>query len=68
MRSILLLFVIAAVGFIVILQKKNAPEGTRAKAAESQLIGKHNAMKHAPDKIRVVAQNVVASREETEAP
>jgi hypothetical protein len=70
MRSILVLFAIASLGFIVILQKKDAPEGTgtKAKAVESKLIGQHNWMKHSPDKIRVVAQNVVQSRKEIEAP
>jgi len=68
MRSILVLFAIAAIGFIVILQKKDAPEGTGAKAAKSQLVGQHNWMKQSPDKTRVVAQNVVQLHGEIEAP
>ena len=70
MRSILVLFAIASIGFIVILQKKDAPErsGTKAKAAESQLVGQHNWMKHSLDKSRAVAQNVAQSRKEIEVP
>jgi hypothetical protein len=60
MRSILTLFVIAALGFLFILQKKDAPEPTLAKKQPTELnkVSQHNWMKHAIDKNRVVAQNV----------
>jgi hypothetical protein len=70
MRSIMVLFAIAALGFIVILQKKDAPAGTgtKAKAVESKLLGQHNWMKQPLDKTRAVAQNIVQSPKEIEAP
>jgi hypothetical protein len=60
MRSILTLFVIAALGFLFILQKKDGPEATSTKKQPTELIklSQHNWMKHAIDKNRVVAQNV----------
>ena len=59
MRSILTLFVIAALGFLFILQKKDAPEPVLAKKQPTELnkVIQHNWMKHAIDKGRVVAQN-----------
>jgi hypothetical protein len=65
MRSILTLFVIAALGFLFILQKNDDPQPTTAKTThvgQSQ-VNEHNFMKHALDKSRVVAQNVSKQRE-----
>jgi hypothetical protein len=66
MRSILALFAIAALGFIVILQKKDAPDATltKAKAPELKQAGKHNWMKHALDGSHAVAQNTTRTRKE----
>jgi hypothetical protein len=60
MRSILTLFVIAALGFLFILQKNDAPEPSLAKKQSVELnkVNQHNWMKHAIDKNRVIAQNV----------
>ena len=60
MRSILTLFVIAALGFLFILQKKDPPEPALVKKQSTELNKaiQHNWMKHAIDKSRVVAQNV----------
>lgn len=73
MRSILVLFAIAALGFIFILQKKDAPEATtvKTKSAESQQVSRvsqHNWMKHSLDKAHAVAQNVAQTRKENEVP
>jgi hypothetical protein len=65
MRSILALLVIAALGFLFILQKNDAPQPTTAKTTyvgQSQ-VSEHNFMKHALDKSRVFAQNVSQQRE-----
>lgn len=60
MRSILALFAVAALGFLFILQKKDAPEPALAKKHPIELnkVSQHNWMKHAIDKNRVIAQNV----------
>ena len=72
-RSILVLFAIAALGFTVILQKKDPPEATsvKTKAAESQhvnQVSQHNWMKHSLDRAHAVAQNVAQTRKENEMP
>lgn len=70
MRSILTLFVIAAVGFLFILQKKDTPETTPASKSLTELnkMGQHNWMKHALDTSRGVAQNVSKQRKENQIP
>lgn len=70
MRSILVLFAIAALGFIFILQKKDVPEGTGAKVKPSELqqVSQHNWMKHSLDRTHVVVQNVAQTRKENEVP
>jgi hypothetical protein len=68
MRSILALFVMAALGFGFILQKKDAPEPTKAKPTELSEVSRHNWMKHALDKSRTVAQNVSQQRKENGLP
>jgi uncharacterized membrane protein len=65
MRSIVLLFAIAAIGFSFILHKKDAAEATATKSAE---VSRHNWMKHALDKTRTVAQNVSQQRRENGVP
>ena len=66
MRSILALLAIAVLGFLVILQKKDAPDTTvtKAKASELQQAGKHNWMKHVLDGSHAVAQNTTRTRKE----
>jgi hypothetical protein len=70
MRSILSLLAIAALGFIVILQKKDAPEPilTKAKVAELQPAVRHNWMKHALDGAHTIAQNAAQPRKENHLP
>ena len=65
--SVLVLFGIAALGFVFILQKKDAPEATivKTKPAESRhmnQVSQDNRIKHSTDKTNVVAQNVVQTR------
>ena len=66
MRSFLALLAIAALGFIVILQKKDAPDATVKKTNPSELhqAGKHNWMKHALDGSHAIAQNTKRSDKE----
>lgn len=66
MRSILALLAIAALGFIVILQKKDAPDAatTKTKVSELQEAGKHNWMKHALDGSHALAQNAARMHKE----
>jgi hypothetical protein len=73
MRSILVLFAIAALGFIFILQKKDAPEATTvktkpAKSHQVNQVSQHNSMKHSLDKAHAVAQNVAQTRKEERKP
>jgi len=69
MRSILALFVVAALGFIVIL-KKDAPEATASKTQTSELaeVSQHTWMKHALDTSRSFAKNAAKQRQENEVP
>jgi hypothetical protein len=65
--SVLVLFGIAALGFVFILQKKDAPEATivKTKRAESRhmnQVSQDNRTKHSTDKTNAVAQNVVQTR------
>jgi hypothetical protein len=65
--SVLVLFGIAALGFVFILQKKDAAEATivKTKPAESRhmnQVSQDNRMKHSTDKTNIVAQNVVQTR------
>jgi hypothetical protein len=67
MRSVLVLFVIAALGFIFILKKKDAPEATvvKPKPAESRhmkQVSQDNGMKHRSDGVHAIAQNVAQPR------
>ena len=63
MRSILILFTLAALGFGFILQKKDPPEPVTAKTtASGPGTGRTNLMKRAPEKGRSVAQNASAIR------
>jgi hypothetical protein len=61
MRSILILFAIAAVGFFFLIQKKDAPEIAPAErtSAEVNRMGEHNWVKRplGLDRSRDVAQN-----------
>ena len=70
MRSLLVLFVIAAAGFVFILQKKDAAEvaSPKAKPTASTQLSEHNWMKHSIDKTRTVAQNVAQQRKDNEVP
>ena len=67
MRSVHILFAIAALGFIFILKKKDAPEATIVKTKPAELrhmnqVSPENRMKHSTDKTNAVAQNVVQTR------
>jgi len=68
MRSILALFVVAALGFIVIL-KKDAPEAAAWETQTNKLskVSQHNWTKHALDTSRSVAKNG-AKRQENQVP
>ncbi|HAK07056.1 MAG TPA: hypothetical protein DCO65_07310 [Spartobacteria bacterium] len=68
MRSILALFVVAALGFVFIL-KKDAPEATASKTQTSELskVSQHNWTKRALDNSRSVAKNGT-KRQENELP
>ena len=65
--SVLVLFGIAALGFVFILQKKDAAEATtvKTKPAESRhmnQVSQDNRTKHSTDKTNALAQNVVQAR------
>jgi hypothetical protein len=67
MRSILALISIAVLGFIFILQKKDAPETTIVKTKPAELrrmnqVSQNNRMKPSPDGAHAVAQNAVQTR------
>lgn len=58
----------AFLGFGFILHKKDAPEPVSAKAQSTELggVSRSNLMKHAPEKIRSVAQNISTGRKANE--
>lgn len=68
MRSILVLFAMAVLGFSFILQKHDPPEPVSASAKSTELAGtgRNNMMKHALDKSPSVAQNVSKERKRNE--
>ena len=71
MRPITALFVMAAIGFVFILHKKDVPEVTDSKMRTSELhkvSKKHNWMKRALDTRRSVAKTASRQRKETEVP
>lgn len=69
MRSILALFVVAALGFVVIL-KKDAPEVAASQTQTNQLtkVGQRNWKKHALDTSHSIAKNATRQRQESEVP
>jgi hypothetical protein len=69
MRSILALFVVAALGFVIILHKKDAPEAAAWETQTNKLskVSQHNWTKHALDTSRSVAKNG-AKRQENQVP
>ena len=69
MRSILALFVVAALGFVVIL-KKDAPEAAPSKMQTNKLtkVSEHNWKKHALDTSHSIAKNATRQRQESEVP
>jgi len=69
MRSILALFAVAALGFLIILHKKDAPEATVWETQTRELAKvSHNWTKHPLDTSRFVAKNVAKQREGNEVP
>jgi hypothetical protein len=70
MRPILTLFAVVALGFVVILHKKDAPQAGAATSLPSQLpkVRQHNWTKHALDTSRSIAKNVKQERRENEVP
>jgi hypothetical protein len=70
MRPIPALFLIAAIGFVFILHKKDVPEATDSKMKTSRLhkVSKHNWMKRALDTSRSVAKTASKQRKENEVP
>jgi hypothetical protein len=72
MRSILILFAIAAVGFLFVIQKKDTPEVVPTKRASAVVnrMGEHSLVKHpvALDRTRDVAQNSPRQRRENGLP
>jgi hypothetical protein len=67
MRSVLVLFGIAVLGFIFILQKKDAPEATIVKTKPAELrrvnqVSQNNRMKSSPDGAHAIAQNAAQTR------
>ncbi len=69
MRSILALFVVAALGFVVIL-KKDAPEAGASQTQTNKLtkVGQRNWKKHALDTSHSIAKNATRQRQESEVP
>jgi hypothetical protein len=72
MRSILALFVVAALGFGFILHKKDAPEAAaaalEAQTSELSKVSHHNWTKRTLDTSRSVAKNVAKQRQGNEVP
>jgi hypothetical protein len=69
MRSILTLFVVAALGFVVIL-KKDAGEAAAANTQTTELVkvSQRNWKKHALDTSHSIAKNATKQRQENELP
>jgi hypothetical protein len=70
MRPIPVLFLMAAIGFVFILHKKDVPEATDSKMKISGLhkVSKHNWMKRTLDTRRSVAKTASKQRTENEIP
>jgi Na+/H+ antiporter NhaD/arsenite permease-like protein len=70
MRPISALFLMAAIGFVFILHKKDVPEVTDSKMRKSELrkVSKHNWMKRALYTSRVAAKTASKQRKENEVP
>jgi hypothetical protein len=69
MRSILALFVVAALGFLIILHKKDAPQETVWETQTRELAKvSHNWTKHPLDTSRSIAKNVPNQRQGNEVP
>ena len=70
MRPIPALFLMAAIGFVFILHKKDVPEVTDSKMKTGELpkVSKHNWMKRSLDTSRSVAKTVSKQRKENEVP
>ena len=70
MRPIPALFLMAAIGFVFILHKKDVPDVTDSKMRTSELhkVSKHNWMKRAFDTRRSVAKTASRQRKENEVP
>jgi hypothetical protein len=68
MRPVSILFVMAGLGFLVVLHKQDAPEGTNLKMKVSQRpkAAKSNWMKRSLDTSRTVANTVKEQRREDE--
>jgi hypothetical protein len=66
MRPVSILFVMAGLGFLVVLHKQDAPEGTilKMKASARPKPGKHDWMKPSLDTSRTVATTVKRQRQE----
>jgi hypothetical protein len=70
MRPILALFLVAALGFLVIL-KKDAPEAVATKTQTNHLtkVGQHNSWKkHTFDSSHSIAKNATRQSQENEIP
>jgi len=69
MRSILALFVVAALGFVVVL-KKDAPEAAASKIQTNELtkVGQRNWKKHGLDTSHSIAKNSIRQRQGDEVP
>jgi len=70
MRPIPALFLMAAIGFVFILHKKDVPDVTDSKMKTSKLhkVSKHNWMKRELDTSRFVAKTASKQRKENEVP
>jgi hypothetical protein len=68
MRPVSILFLMAGLGFLVILHKQDAPEGanSKMKARERPKAAKNDWMKHSLDRSRTVANTVKKQRQEDE--
>jgi hypothetical protein len=68
MRPVSILFVMAGLGFLVILHKQDAPEGvnSKMKASERPKAAKSNWLKRSLDTSRTVANTVKKQRQENE--
>jgi len=70
MRPIVALFVMAGIGFVFILHKKDVPEATDSRTQTSQLpkVSKRNWMKRTLDTSHSVAKTASKQRKENEIP